>query len=111
MLCISRIEDVAGVLGIDVGTLRIHCAHEIAHAKTVKNEAVATALLNSALTGNVTAQIFWLKTQAGFKETSRLEHTGADGAAITYEERLRQLDARAPGGVLAATQPEAAPAA
>lgn len=44
--------------------------------------SVATGLLKQARDGNTTAAIFYLKTQAGWKEKDALEITGAEGAAI-----------------------------
>ena len=48
-------------------------------------EKVVDALLSSAITGNVTAMIFWLKNHAPHKYSDRqtLEHTGKDGSALT----------------------------
>jgi hypothetical protein len=41
---------------------------------------VAGFLFNSAKNGNVTAQIFWLKTRAKWRETAtELRHSGAIG--------------------------------
>lgn len=94
MLCIAKQDIVASVLGVDVDTLRKHCREEIEHAKTKKNTAVAAALLKTALGGNVTAQIFWLKTQAGFKETSRVEHAGVTLAELVNGS---MQDSQAPG--------------
>jgi len=37
--------------------------------------SVSQSLLKSARDGNITAQIFYLKTQAGWKETERIEGT------------------------------------
>lgn len=89
-----RIEDVAGALGIDVKTLREHCPDEIAHGKARRNSAVAESLFKMATEGkNVTAMIFWLKTQAGFKEVSKIEHVGNERTQ-TYEERMREIHER-----------------
>ena len=41
--------------------------------------SVAKNLIMQAREGNTTAAIFYLKTQAGWKETTRQELTGADG--------------------------------
>lgn len=97
MLCCFRIEDVAGVVGVDTKTLRRACPDEISNGKARKNaEVVRSLFLNATKHNNVSAQIYWTKTQLGWKETSRLEHTGKDGEAITYEERLKQLHESAP---------------
>ena len=50
--------------------------------------SVATGLLKQARDGNTTAAIFYLKTQAGWKEKDALEITGAEGAAIQITRTL-----------------------
>ena len=70
--------DISAVLGIDPKTLRKHYRDELDHAQTKANAQVAGFLFNSARNGNVTAQIFWLKTRASWKETPyEHRHTGA----------------------------------
>jgi len=44
---------------------------------------VANGLLQKARNGDTTSAIFYLKTQAGWRETDRLEHTGPDGGPVT----------------------------
>lgn len=39
--------------------------------------------------GNITAIIFYCKTQLGWKETSRTEHTGSEGAPIQVEDTTK----------------------
>lgn len=72
-----RIEDVAGALKIDTKTLRKHFPDEVRHAKTVRNVRIVSALYKSAEEGNVTAQIYLTKTQLGWREVTRLEHSGS----------------------------------
>ena len=43
---------------------------------------VAQGLLQKARNGDTASAIFYLKTQAGWKETNVQEHTGANGGAI-----------------------------
>jgi len=47
--------------------------------------SVAKNLIVQANSGNTTAAIFYLKTQAGWKETTRQELTGLDGGPIKHE--------------------------
>jgi hypothetical protein len=61
-------KEVAAVLRIDPKTLRKHYRHELDLGQTKANAQVAGFLFNAAKNGNVTAQIFWLKTRAGWKE-------------------------------------------
>ena len=84
--------DIARVVGIDPKTLRKHYREELDLGETKANAQVAGFLFNSAKNGNVTAQIFWLKTRARWRETpAELRHSGSIG---TYD--LTELsDARA----------------
>jgi hypothetical protein len=41
------------------------------------------------VSGNVTAQIFWLKTRAGWKETQALQIGNEDGKAFKAEGAFR----------------------
>ncbi len=65
--------DIARVLGIDPKTLRKHYREELDTGHIKANARVAESLFRKA-TGDgrqsVTAAIFWLKTRAGWKETS-----------------------------------------
>ena len=45
-------------------------------------DAVAKGLLQKARNGDTASAIFYLKTQAGWRETSRTEITGANGGPI-----------------------------
>jgi hypothetical protein len=59
---------IAKVLGISDVTLRKYCRDELDRAIPRANAQVAGFLFTSARRGNVAAQIFWLKTRAGWKE-------------------------------------------
>src|SRR5262245_13594749 len=75
--------DIARVIGIDPKTLRKCYREELDLGTTKANAQVAGFLFNSAKNGNVTAQIFWLKTRARWKEApAALRHSGAIG---TYD--------------------------
>tara|TARA_R100000687_G_scaffold35786_1_gene29156 strand:- start:114 stop:374 length:261 start_codon:yes stop_codon:yes gene_type:complete len=55
---------------------------------------VSGALYRNAMEGNVSAQIFWLKAQGGWREADRLEITGANGKdLLTDTEREQRLAA------------------
>ena len=72
--------DIAPVLGIDPKTLRKHYREELDLGETKANAQVAGFLFNSARSGNVTAQIFWLKTRARWHETpTEVKHSGSIG--------------------------------
>ena len=72
--------DIARVVGIDPKTLRKHYREELDLGETMANAQVAGYLFNAAKNGNVTAQIFWLKTRARWRETPvELRHSGSIG--------------------------------
>ena len=78
---VLKLEDIADFLGISDDTLRrrMHEDPNILRAyKSGKQRAVAgvaTSLLQQAREGNTTAMIFYLKTQAGWRETQNIDAT------------------------------------
>jgi hypothetical protein len=65
------------VIGVDPKTLRKHYRDELDLGETKANAQVAGFLFNAAKNGNVTAQIFWLKTRAKWRESPvELKHSG-----------------------------------
>lgn len=50
--------------------------------------AVAQSLVAKARAGNVTAMIFYLKTQGGWRETSQIDHTLAHATVAVDARRL-----------------------
>lgn len=62
--------------GIGQETLRRHFNEELDCALAEANTKVAQSLFNQAISGNVTAQIFWLKTRARWRETSAVIEGG-----------------------------------
>jgi hypothetical protein len=86
--------DIAAVLGLDPKTLRKHYREELDLGETKANAQVAGFLFNSARTGNVTAQIFWLKTRARWRETpTELRHSGSIGRKEMCEYTDEELTA------------------
>lgn len=71
-------SDISGVVGIDPKTLRKYYREELDLGEAKANAQVAGFLFNAAKNGNVTAQIFWLKTRARWRETPmELRHSGS----------------------------------
>jgi hypothetical protein len=99
--------EIAGVVGIDAKTLRKHYRPELDHGHTKANARVAENLYRKA-TGEgreaVTAAIFWLKTRAGWKETSLHEVGGRDGGPIEVSEHNPRQVARAILHILASAR-------
>lgn len=86
--------DISRVVGVDAKTLRKHYRDELDLGETKANAQVAGFLFNAAKSGNVSAQIFWLKTRARWKEVAaEHRHSGAVGSydltKLTDEELER----------------------
>ena len=72
-------KDVARVIGIDGKTLRKYYRDELDLSKAKANATVGGALFNKAVGGDTAAMIFWMKTQAGFRERTDVNLTSEDG--------------------------------
>ena len=64
-------------------------AYKRGKAKAIGN--VAKNLITQAQNGNISAAIFYLKTQAGWKEVQKHELTGADGAPLEFAKIERVI--------------------
>lgn len=88
-----REDKVAEAMGLDAKTLRKHYRDELDNAKAQTDAMVTNGLVLNAIGGpkgawekvNITAAIFYAKTQMGWKETTAFEHAGKDGAPIKIE--------------------------
>ena len=69
-------DDVARIIGCAPKTLRKRCREDLDRGVAEANATVAGYLFAAAKAGNVTAQIFWLKTRAHWRE-----RTAGDEAA------------------------------
>ena len=84
--------DISRVVGVDAKTLRKHYREELDLGETKANAQIAGFLFNSARNGNVTAQIFWLKTRARWRETPvELRHSGSVGRKDLSQLRDEEL--------------------
>jgi DNA-binding CsgD family transcriptional regulator len=78
-------DQIADYFGIARNTFRAICARDdevLARYKKGKAKAiahVANGLLQRARAGDTVSSIFYLKTQAGWRETSTLEHHAGSG--------------------------------
>lgn len=73
-------EQIAKILGISDRTLRKHYREELDLSVAKANATIGGALFNKAKGGDTAAQIFWLKTRAGFRETNNHNLTSEDGS-------------------------------
>ena len=75
-------SDIARVLDIDEKTLRKYYRDELDLAKAKANATIGGALFNKAKTGDTAAMIFWMKTQAGWRETKEPDEAPDLAAAL-----------------------------
>ena len=78
----EQIARCIGEHGIDPKTLRKHFADELDTASIKATASIANLLYQRAMKGDLTAMIFWLKCQAGWRERQEIAHTGKDGAPL-----------------------------
>jgi len=71
-------EQIALLLDIDAKTLRKHYATHLAKGSAQATADVAGALYRAAMEGNTTAQIFWMKARASWRERQDIAVTLAD---------------------------------
>src|SRR5437588_7924654 len=66
-------DDIAKIIGCAPKTLRKRCRDDLDRGVAEANATVSGYLFASAKAGNVTAQIFWLKTRAHWREKTAPE--------------------------------------
>jgi len=102
-------HDIAKVIGTGTRQLLREYRDELKFGKTMATMNMAGALYKNGIKGNVTAQIFWMKTQGGteWHERYRHEHGGIGGkpiahavasAAITDDDAMRAYHEMVSGG-------------
>jgi len=73
-------DQIASVLGQSSRTLRKYFRDELDRGATEANSQIAHALFKKAKDEDTTAQIFWLKCQAGWRERGGFEPSSAPAA-------------------------------
>lgn len=73
-------ETIASIIGIDPKTLRKHYREELDLAKARANATIGGALFNKAKSGDTAAMIFWMKSQAGWREKQDVNVVSEDGS-------------------------------
>lgn len=86
-------EDIALLIGITAKTLRKHYRTELDTGKIKANAKVAESLFKQATKAepSVPAAIFWLKAQAGWRETTNVQHSGKIEGSASEEERAARV--------------------
>jgi hypothetical protein len=72
-------DDIARIIGCTPKTLRKRCRDDLDRGVADANATVSGYLFAAAKDGNVTAQIFWLKTRAHWRERLVPDHSAPDG--------------------------------
>jgi hypothetical protein len=84
-------EHIASVLredGINVFTLRKYFSKELLQGRAEANTVVAQRLFKRAVDdGDTTACIWWTKSQMGWSDTQKIEHTSPDGSMSPAKEK------------------------
>lgn len=92
--------DIARLIGISLPTLHDRYRDELDLGKAKANAQVAKTLFREAVGGNITAAIFWMKSQAGWREKHEIimqEHSmKAPDADILSDKLAAALAGRAP---------------
>jgi hypothetical protein len=86
-------HQIATLMHMETATLLKLYQPELTIGKGRATAQVGKALFKMATNGNVAAAIFWMKAQAGWRETQVLEHAQVDPAManrrrLTFAERL-----------------------
>jgi hypothetical protein len=75
-------EQIATLIGKSVDTLDRICRADLDEGSAEAKAKVGGAIVKAALGGNMTAAIFYAKTQMGWKETSAHEHSAPGGGPL-----------------------------
>ena len=110
MLTIAQMADFFGISERTFANIRqrqpeIDAAYKEGRADVIGK--VAASLIQDALDGDTTSRIFFLKTQAGWRETSHVEVTGKDSGPIQTQEvsALERITGRI-AGIAARSRPD-----
>lgn len=79
-------EQIANMLGIHRQTLRKFCKEELRKGKDLAYSQALNSLFANIKKGKEASIFFYLKTQHGWKETSKQELSGPNGAQIPVVE-------------------------
>jgi hypothetical protein len=92
MLTLEQLADFFGISQRTFNNIRerqpeVDANYKRGRAKTIGK--VADSLIQDALDGDTTSRIFFLKTQGGWRETTKIDHTSSDGSMSPKEIIIR----------------------
>jgi hypothetical protein len=85
---------IADVLDIDPKTLRKYYRKELDTSKAKVVATVANKLYDQCINGNVSAMMFFLKTQGGWREKSETNIISSDGSMKPNVIEVRGVNAK-----------------
>lgn len=85
---------ISSALKMNIRTLQRHCQEEYDAGKNLAIGMAAGQLFKKVMAGHPASIFFYLKTQAGWKETNKTELTGENGDAIKTEGNVELSDAQ-----------------
>jgi len=86
-------EDIALVLGMNFKTLTRLYSEAWKRGKVKANAKVGERLYKKAVEdGDTASLIFWAKTQMGWRETQRVDHTSSDGSMTPPAQHSVKVD-------------------
>ena len=84
-----RQHDIAVQIGVTTGTLVKYYSEDLDAGMAEAAEGLAKTAYQMAMDGDVRMMIFLMKTRLGYRETTRIECSGPDGAPIQTEQAIR----------------------
>jgi hypothetical protein len=83
-----RQDDIARIIGCAPKTLRKRFRDELDRGVAEANATISGSLFGAAKGGNVTAQIFWLKTRAHWRDRMAADDSVPNAAAEANSEKV-----------------------
>ena len=84
-----RVDDIAVQLGVTKVTLYKYYRDDIDAGIAEANAALGKTAYQMAMDGNTQIMIFLLKCRMGYKDTTKIECSGPDGAPIQPHQAIR----------------------
>lgn len=77
-----KVEDIATLVKIPIATLTRRFKEELHNGVVKAKIAITKSAYQSALAGNTTMQIFFLKVRCGWREKEYIEHSGPNDTPL-----------------------------
>ena len=87
-------RDIALLIGKSIDWLDKHCRAELDVGLAEVHAKVGRTLVAKALAGDTACLIFYAKSQMGYREVSKFEHSGTNGGPIRTIDLTRLLEGK-----------------